>query len=603
MSMSNVKVSTRLSLGFGAILLIMLALTAIGIWRMQVISDVMVTMTQQDNLRLQETVRWRENREKNWIRTRAMLLNASPQFNAILEPEIAATSAAISESQKKIESLLRIEEDIRLFKGLDSHRAAYRNLRTALMQQSANGDHVADRVESELKPLADAYDQALGQFADYQLKVYTETRETALAQVRQSQIMLASVAGITLLLGIWGAWALGRSITRPLHQAVGIADEIAHGNLTQSFTISGRDETATLLTSLHEMQAKLASIVAGVRQNADSVANASAEIAQGNNDLSARTEQQASALEQTAASMEQLGATVRQNADNAAQANQLAMNANDVANQSGGVVEQMVSTMREIEDSGQRIAAIIGVIDSIAFQTNILALNAAVEAARAGEQGRGFAVVASEVRALAGRSAEAAKEIKTLIDTSVQRVGHGTQLADQAGQSMQEMINAIGRVTDIMAEISAASREQSSGVSQVGEAITQMDRTTQQNAALVEESAAAADNLRSQAVQLVQAMAFFQVNEGGTARPGTAAAHAAPIPSTKTAAVPAINKGKVEKKLANSPKTIAPTAPKKAAPTAPTPAPATALTAPKPKPAAKAPSKPATSNEDDWETF
>ena len=603
MSMSNVKVSTRLSLGFGAILLIMLALTAIGIWRMQVISDVMVTMTQQDNLRLQETVRWRENREKNWIRTRAMLLNASPQFNAILEPEIAATSAAISESQKKIESLLRIEEDIRLFKGLDSHRAAYRNLRTALMQQSANGDHVADRVESELKPLDDAYDQALGQFADYQLKVYTETRETALAQVRQSQIMLASVAGITLLLGIWGAWALGRSITRPLHQAVGIADEIAHGNLTQSFTISGRDETATLLTSLHEMQAKLASIVAGVRQNADSVANASAEIAQGNNDLSARTEQQASALEQTAASMEQLGATVRQNADNAAQANQLAMNANEVANQSGGVVEQMVSTMREIEDSGQRIAAIIGVIDSIAFQTNILALNAAVEAARAGEQGRGFAVVASEVRALAGRSAEAAKEIKTLIDTSVQRVGHGTQLADQAGHSMQEMINAIGRVTDIMAEISAASREQSSGVSQVGEAITQMDRTTQQNAALVEESAAAADNLRSQAVQLVQAMAFFQVNEGGTARPGPAAAQAAPRPSAKPIAAPAINSGKVEKKLANSPKTTAPTAPKKAAPTAPTPAPATALTAPKPKPAAKAPSKPATSNEDDWETF
>ena len=603
MSMSNVKVSTRLSLGFGAILLIMLALTAIGIWRMQVISDVMVTMTQQDNLRLQETVRWRENREKNWIRTRAMLLNADPQFNAIWEPEIAATSAAISESQKKIESLLRIEEDIRLFKGLDSHRAAYRNLRTALMQQSANGDHVADRVESELKPLDDAYDQALGQFADYQLKVYTETRETALAQVRQSQIMLASVAGITLLLGIWGAWALGRSITRPLHQAVGIADEIAHGNLTQSFTISGRDETATLLTSLHEMQAKLASIVAGVRQNADSVANASAEIAQGNNDLSARTEQQASALEQTAASMEQLGATVRQNADNAAQANQLAMNANEVANQSGGVVEQMVSTMREIEDSGQRIAAIIGVIDSIAFQTNILALNAAVEAARAGEQGRGFAVVASEVRALAGRSAEAAKEIKTLIDTSVQRVGHGTQLADQAGHSMQEMINAIGRVTDIMAEISAASREQSSGVSQVGEAITQMDRTTQQNAALVEESAAAADNLRSQAVQLVQAMAFFQVNEGGTARPGPAAAHAAPRSSAKPIAAPAINSGKVEKKLANSPKTTAPTAPKKAAPTAPTPAPATALTAPKPKPAAKAPSKPATSNEDDWETF
>ena len=326
-------------------------------------------------------------------------------------------------------------------------------------------------------------------------------------------IACTSVAGITLLLGIWGAWALGRSITRPLHQAVGIADEIAHGNLTQSFTISGRDETATLLTSLHAMQAKLASIVAGVRQNADSVANASAEIAQGNNDLSARTEQQASALEQTAASMEQLGATVRQNADNAAQANQLAMNANEVANQSGGVVEQMVSTMREIEDSGQRIAAIIGVIDSIAFQTNILALNAAVEAARAGEQGRGFAVVASEVRALAGRSAEAAKEIKTLIDTSVQRVGHGTQLTDQAGHSMQEMINAIGRVTDIMAEISAASREQSAGVSQVGEAITQRDRNTQQNAALVEESAAAATSLQTQGQELLHSVAAFRLED------------------------------------------------------------------------------------------
>ena len=520
MSMSNVKVSTRLSLGFGAILLIMLALTAIGIWRMQVISDVMVTMTQQDNLRLQETMRWRENTQKNWIRTRAMLLNADPQFNAIWEPEIAATSAAISEGQKKIESLLRTEEGIRLFKGLDSHRAAYRNLRTALMQQSANGDHVADRVESELKPLADAYDQALGQFADYQLKVYTETRETALAQVRQSQIMLASVAGITLLLGIWGAWALGRSITRPLHQAVGIADEIAHGNLTQSFTISGRDETATLLTSLHAMQAKLASIVAGVRQNADSVANASAEIAQGNNDLSARTEQQASALEQTAASMEQLGATVRQNADNAAQANQLAMNANDVANQSGGVVEQMVSTMREIEDSGQRIAAIIGVIDSIAFQTNILALNAAVEAARAGEQGRGFAVVASEVRALAGRSAAAAKDISTLIHTSLAKVASGTQQVGRAGQTTAEVATAVESVSGRMSSIATEVHQQRGRIGEVNQFVGQLDQMAHQNAALAEESAAAAASLRQQASQLALLVSKFELGRPQAAAPG-----------------------------------------------------------------------------------
>ena len=339
--------------------------------------------------------------------------------------------------------------------------------------------------------------------------------ETAVAQVHQCKIMLASVAGITLLLGIWGAWALGRSITRPLHQAVGIADEIAHGNLTQSFTISGRDETATLLTSLHEMQAKLASIVAGVRQNADSVANASAEIAQGNNDLSARTEQQASALEQTAASMEQLGATVRQNADNAAQANQLAMNANEVANQSGGVVEQMVSTMREIEDSGQRIAAIIGVIDSIAFQTNILALNAAVEAARAGEQGRGFAVVASEVRNLAQRSADAAKEIKGLISASVENVSLGTTQVAEAGSTMEEIVTGIKRVADIVGEIASASREQSSGIAQINQAVTELDGVTQQNAALVEQTSAASSALQEQARDLANLAASFTLSSQG----------------------------------------------------------------------------------------
>jgi methyl-accepting chemotaxis protein len=266
-----------------------------------------------------------------------------------------------------------------------------------------------------------------------------------------------------------------------------------------------------MLAAMSRMQSSFSAIVRGVQANAEQVATASAQIAQGNNDLSGRTEQQASALEETAASMEELSATVRQNADNAKQANQLAQSASTVAVLGGDVVAQVVDTMKGINESSKKIADIISVIDGIAFQTNILALNAAVEAARAGEQGRGFAVVASEVRSLAGRSADAAKEIKSLIITSVERVEHGTTLVDKAGATMSEVVSSIKRVTDIMGEIRAASVEQSSGVAQVGEAVTQMDHATQQNAALVEESAAAAESLKGQAQQLVQAVAVFKL--------------------------------------------------------------------------------------------
>jgi methyl-accepting chemotaxis protein len=263
------------------------------------------------------------------------------------------------------------------------------------------------------------------------------------------------------------------------------------------------------MAQLQSMQSSLVQLVLQVRQGSESVATASAEIAQGNHDLSARTEQQASALEETAASMEQLSATVRQNADSAAQANQLAQSASSVAVQGGDVVAEVVTTMQGINESSRRIADIISVIDGIAFQTNILALNAAVEAARAGEQGRGFAVVASEVRSLAGRSAEAAKEIKLLISASVDRVAQGTVLVDKAGATMTEVVSAIRRVTGIVGEISAASGEQSAGVSQIGEAVIQIDQVTQQNAALVEEMAAAASSMKNQARDLVNAVAVF----------------------------------------------------------------------------------------------
>ena len=286
---------------------------------------------------------------------------------------------------------------------------------------------------------------------------------------------------------------------------------IAQGDLASNIVNVGNPDS--LMGVMLEMQASLTQVVGSVRQGSESVATASAEIAQGNHDLSARTEQQASALEETAASMEELSSTVKQNADNAKQANQLAQSASTVAVKGGDVVSQVVETMKGINDASRKISDIISVIDGIAFQTNILALNAAVEAARAGEQGRGFAVVASEVRSLAGRSADAAKEIKTLINTSVERVEQGTTLVDQAGVTMIEVVNSIKRVTDLMGEISAASSEQSQGVAQVGEAVTQMDQATQQNAALVEEMAAAASSLKSQAEELVNTVAVFKLSD------------------------------------------------------------------------------------------
>lgn len=329
-------------------------------------------------------------------------------------------------------------------------------------------------------------------------------------------LMLAGLLAAVL----FGA-ALIRGISRALDQALAVGKSVAQGDLSQRVDLHGKDEISAVLLALSDMQGSLTQVVTAVRQGSENIATASAEIAQGNHDLSARTESQASALEQTAASMEQLSATVKQNADNAQRANQLAHAASNTAVQGGDVVAQVVDTMKHINDSSKRIFDIISVIDGIAFQTNILALNAAVEAARAGDQGRGFAVVASEVRSLAGRSADAAKEIKALIGASVAQVDQGTVLVDQAGRTMGEVVSSIRRVTDLMGEISAASREQSLGVSQVGEAIMQMDQVTQQNAALVEEMAAAASSLKTQAQDLVGTVAVFTL--GGAHTPHTAA--------------------------------------------------------------------------------
>jgi len=374
-----------------------------------------------------------------------------------------------------------------------------------------------------------------------ELGLLKDRTETTLLEI--VALVIAVAAGLVVF-----SWYISGVLRRRVEISQAVANRVRDGDLTVAVTDNARDEFSPLLVALGDMQTSLSRIVSSVRQNSESVSTASAEIAHGNQDLSARTESQASALEETAASMEELGSTVKQNADNARQANQLAQSASTVAVQGGEVVAQVVDTMKGINDSSRKIADIISVIDGIAFQTNILALNAAVEAARAGEQGRGFAVVAGEVRSLAGRSAEAAKEIKTLITDSVTRVEQGTALVDQAGATMTEVVSSIRRVTDIMGEISAASTEQSQGVAQVGEAVTQMDQVTQQNAALVEEMAAAASSLKSQAQDLVQAVAVFKLAQGpgGAVSPSRIAvassSPALPVTSTKRPSTPPVVK-------------------------------------------------------------
>jgi methyl-accepting chemotaxis protein len=375
------------------------------------------------------------------------------------------------------------------------------------------------RIEGELVPLAKAMRNSLDQL---QAHIGTQAKaasQNLAADVRRAQTILALSCLLALASGAWLAWRLARSVVQPIDDAVRFAHSIAAGNLTVGMTAHGADETATLQRALLAMRDALGQLVGQVRTSADSIRVASDEVASGNADLSHRTEVTASNLQQTASSMEQLTGTVRQSGDSAAQANRLASSAASVAQRGGVVVAQVVSTMEEINRSSKRIADIIGTIDGIAFQTNILALNAAVEAARAGEQGRGFAVVASEVRSLAQRSAEAAREIKALIGASVDRVEAGTRLVGEAGSTMTEIVASVQRVTDIIGEISAAAGEQTQGIGQVNSAVNELDRMTQQNAALVEESAAAAESLRQQAERLGSVVSRFDLAQNADRTP------------------------------------------------------------------------------------
>ncbi|MBB4845438.1 methyl-accepting chemotaxis protein [Paucibacter oligotrophus] len=516
MNLSDYKISTKLIASFVVVALFSLVIGLQGLSNTANINESTVQLYEKEMLGL--SYMKESNIDLLYIgrSARNALLATTDEARAKALEKVKADVALTKQNMEAARPLFWSEKGRAEFAKLDEHWKAYEPVLNGLVEKikASKLDTNAEAADYLFKTFGPAVNKV-----DDQMTALTKVKEANSEKLikanaeryTSSRNWAIALIVLSLGLGVGLGLLISRNVTQSLGRAMASAQRMSEGDMSQPIETAGRDETAQLAQTLESMRQTLAGIVGNVRSNAESVATASSQIAQGNSDLSQRTEQQASALEETAATMDELGSTVRNNADNSQQANQLAMNASDVATQGGAVVSQVVETMRGINDSSKKITDIITVIDGIAFQTNILALNAAVEAARAGEQGRGFAVVASEVRSLAQRSAEAAKEIKALIAASVERVEQGTGLVDEAGKTMHEIVGAIKRVTDIVGEISSASREQSTGVSQIGEAITQMDQVTQQNAALVEESAAAAESLRQQARQLVDAMAFFKV--------------------------------------------------------------------------------------------
>ena len=514
----SMKLGTKLGLAFAALVLLTLAVGGFALGQLSSVNE--RTQELADDRLPSIKVLGELRVAANQLRRQESdhVISSEPAEMTMVEARISEGKAAFLDRQKAYEPLISSPEERAGYEEFKKRLDAYMALHDQLIALSRSGEESKEATKALYRNASRTAFNAMADEVGKLVDLNNKASEASAAEARasfQSAIWWTSVlVAAAALLAAALAYVIVRGVIRQLGgepaDAAALAQRVADGDLSVPIALRPGDQHS-LLAALKRMQDGLATIVATARSNAESVAAASAQISQGNNDLSSRTEEQASALEQTASSMEQLAATVRLNADNAVQGNQLAVSASKVAAQGGAVVNQVVGTMREINTSSRKIAEIIGVIDGIAFQTNILALNAAVEAARAGEQGRGFAVVAGEVRTLAQRSAQAAREIKELIQSSVERVEQGSALVDRAGATMEEVVGSIRRVTSLMSEISAASREQSAGVAQIGEAVSEMDKATQQNAALVEESAAAAQSLKLQAEQLVNTVAVFKL--------------------------------------------------------------------------------------------